>query len=65
MVINLCFQWIVLILLIIPISFKEQSGDWFKLIMVGTIYLLYKMNQFMQEIFGKITDNNSTNRKVF
>ncbi len=66
MIINLCFQWIVLVLLIIPISFKEQSGDWFKIIIVGTIYLLYKMNQFIQEIFGKITDyNHSVDRKIF
>lgn len=54
-IVNLSQQWIVKLLLIIPLSFKEVNSDIFKIIILGTIYLLYKINVFSKEFLGNIT----------
>lgn len=54
-IINLSQQWIVKLLLIIPLSFKNIETDIFKIIVLGTIYLLYKLNVFSKELFGNIS----------
>ena len=58
-VVNLSMQWIVKFILIIPISIKEVGTDMFKIIIVGTIYVLYKINGFVKEFLGNIYDNTS------
>lgn len=54
-IVNLSQQWIVKLLLIIPLSFKEVDTDIFKIIVLGTIYLLYKINLFSKEFLGNIS----------
>lgn len=49
---NLLIQEIVIILLIIPLSFKKIDTNMFKIIMVGTIYLLYRINTLSKELFA-------------
>lgn len=58
-ILNLSMQWIVKFILIIPISIKEINTDIFKIIIVGTIYVLYKINGFVREFLGNISDNTS------
>lgn len=61
-IVNLSQQWIVKLLLIIPLSFKEIDTDAFKIIVIGTIYLLYKINVFSKEFLGNITAGFKTER---
>ncbi len=58
-IVNLSMQWIVKFILIIPISIKEINTDMFKIIIVGTIYVLYKINGFVKEFLGNIYDSTS------
>lgn len=53
-VISLCEQWIVKLLLIIPISFRNVDEEMFKIVVLGTVYLLYKINSFIKEFMGNI-----------
>lgn len=54
-IVNLSQQWIVKLLLIIPLCFKEVDTEIFKIIVLGTIYLLYKINAFSKEFLGNIS----------
>ncbi len=53
---NLLIQNIVIIILMIPLSVKKVDNDLFKIILVGSIYLLYKINNFSKEFFGNISE---------
>lgn len=55
LVINLLVQIIVKLIIIIPIMYKSTNTVMYKIILVGSIYLIYKINTFMKEIFIKIT----------
>ena len=57
-VITLCEQWLVKLLLIIPISFRKVDEEMFKIVIVGTVYLLYKINSFSKEFLGSIYTKN-------
>ena len=56
-VINLSMQWIVKLVLIIPVSVKTINNEMFKIIIIGTIYILYKINMFVKEFLGNIYEN--------
>jgi len=49
-------QIVVQLLLIIPLSFKNIDTVIFKIVMVGTIYLLYRLNMFIKDVIGNIVD---------
>ena len=53
-VVTLCEQWLVKLLLIIPISFRKVDEEMFKIVIVGTVYLLYKINSFSKEFLGSV-----------
>lgn len=53
---NLLLQNIVVIILIIPLSIKKVDDNLFRIILVGSIYLLYKINNFSKEILGNISE---------
>lgn len=53
---NLFIQNIVVIILMIPLSVKNVDGDLFKIILVGSIYLLYRINNFSKEFLGNISE---------
>lgn len=53
---NLFMQNIVVIILMIPLAVRNVDGDLFKIILVGSIYLLYRINNFSKEFFGNISE---------
>ena len=53
---TLLIQNVVLVILIIPISTKNVDNSLFRIILVGSIYLLYKINAFSKEFLGNISE---------
>lgn len=53
---NLLMQNIVVIVLMIPLSVREVDNNLFKIILVGSIYLLYRINNFSKEFLGNISE---------
>ena len=53
---NLLLQNIVIIILMIPLSLKETNDNMFKIVLVGSIYLLYKINNFTKDFLGNVTE---------
>ncbi len=53
---NLFIQNVVVIILMIPLAVRDVDGDLFKIILVGSIYLLYRINNFSKEFFGNISE---------
>ena len=53
---NLLIQNIVLIILMIPLALKGTNDDSFKIVLVGSIYLLYRVNNFAKEFLGTISE---------
>lgn len=49
-------QIVVQLLLIIPLSFKDVNTTIFRIVLVGTIYLLYRLNMFIKDVLGNIID---------
>ncbi len=50
--INILTQNIIAVILIIPISFKNTDELMYKIVLVGSIYLLYKINTFTRELIN-------------
>lgn len=50
--INILTQNIIAVILIIPLSIKETSELMYKIVLVGSIYLLYKINTFARELIN-------------
>ena len=55
LIVNLLIQIVVKFIMIIPIVYKDTSSIMYKIILVGSIYLIYKINTFTKEFFVKIT----------
>jgi len=53
---NLIMQNVVVIILMIPIAVRDADSDLFKIILVGSIYLLYRINNFSKEFLGNISE---------
>lgn len=53
---NLLIQNVVIIILIIPLSVKNVDSNLYKIILVGSIYLLYRINNFSKEFLGNISE---------
>lgn len=53
---TLTTQTVVHLILIIPLSFENTNSIMFRIVLVGTIYLLYKLNSFVKDILGNIVD---------
>ena len=53
---NLLVQNVVLIILMIPLALKGTNDESFKIILVGSIYLLYRINNFTKEFLGTISE---------
>lgn len=47
---NLIIQNIVILVVMIPLSTKDMESNIFKILLVGSIYILYKVNSFVFEI---------------
>lgn len=55
---NLITQSIVLIIIMIPLSFKKINDITFKVVLVGTIYILYRLNNILKELLGNMSNNS-------
>jgi len=53
---TLVVQDVVLVILMIPLSVKTIDNNLFRIILVGSIYLLYKINNFSKEFLGSISE---------
>ncbi len=53
---NLFIQNVVVIILMIPLAVRDVDSDLFKIILVGSIYLLYRINNFSKEFLGNISE---------
>lgn len=60
---NLLMQQVVLFLLVIPLSFKERDTIIFKIVIVGTIYILYRLNNLTRELFNNFYSQTSKSLK--
>lgn len=52
---NLLVQIVVKLFIIIPLMYKHTNNIMYKIILVGTIYLIYRINTFTKEIFLKFS----------
>lgn len=52
---NLLLQVILKIILVVPLMYKDLNSIMYKIILVGTIYIIYKLNSFTKEIFSKFS----------
>lgn len=59
---NLLMQNVVLFILMIPLAVKNVNNDLFKIILVGSIYLLYRINNFSREFLGSISEQIVRNK---
>src|SRR5574344_66773 len=50
-------QIIVKFIIFIPLLYKNTNSTMYKIILVGSIYILYKINNFTKELFIKITSD--------
>ena len=55
--INLLTQVIVKLVIFIPIMYKDVNNIMYKIVLVGSIYILYKINSFAKELFAKISSD--------
>lgn len=55
--INLLTQVIVKLVIFIPIMYKNVNNIMYKIVLVGSIYILYKINSFAKELFAKISSD--------
>jgi hypothetical protein len=55
--VNILMQNIIAIVLIIPLSFKNTDDIMYKIVLAGSIYLLYKINTFTKELISVTGDN--------
>ncbi len=54
---NLLEQIIVKLVLLIPLSYKEVDSVMYKIILVGTIYILYRINNFTRDFTAHVSSN--------
>ncbi|MDF2865920.1 MAG: hypothetical protein K0R72_738 [Clostridia bacterium] len=54
--VTLLTQIIVKLVILIPLMYKDIDSIMYKIILVGSIYIIYKINTFVKELFVKITE---------
>lgn len=52
---NLLTQVVTIVIISIPLAFRSIDSITFKIVLVGTIYMLYKINNLTRELFTNIT----------
>lgn len=57
LIVTLMTQVIVKFVILIPMLYKDINSMMYKVILVGSIYIIYKINNFTKEIFVKITSD--------
>ncbi len=56
LLINLSMQIFIKLILIIPITYKDTKSSIYKVIILGSLYLLYKLNSFINNIFSRVSE---------
>lgn len=56
LIITLLTQIIVKLVILIPLMYKDVDSIMYKIILVGSIYIIYRINTFVKELFVKITE---------
>ena len=64
LVTSLLLQVIIKIILVVPLMYKDVNSIMYKIILVGTIYIIYKLNNFTKEIFSKFS-KDEVNKNIF
>jgi len=57
-IITLLTQIIVKLVILIPLMYKDVDSIMYKIVLVGTIYIIYKINTFVKDLFVKITEES-------
>lgn len=63
LVTNLLIQSVVIIIISIPLAFNKINNVMFKIVLVGTIYMLYRLNNIIKELLGNISRNTNKLRR--
>lgn len=58
LIVSLLTQIIVKLVILIPLIYKDIDSIMYKIILVGTIYIIYRINTFTKDIFVKITEES-------
>lgn len=61
---NLFMQIILKIIITIPLLYKDNNSVMYKIIIVGSVYMIYKLNSFIKEIFTRFSINDN-NKNIF
>lgn len=64
LVVNLFSQVVLKIILVVPLMYKDTGSIMYKIILVGTIYIIYKFNGFVKEFFSKFS-KDKINKNIF
>lgn len=59
LIVNLTLQIGIKLLIFIPLAYKNQNDIIYKIILVGTISLIYKLNIFIKELLARISNENN------
>lgn len=59
LIVNLTLQVGIKLLIFIPLAYKNQNDIIYKIILVGTISLIYKFNIFIKELLARISNENN------
>ena len=62
--VSLMTQIVVKIVIFIPLLYKKTNSMMYKIILVGSIYIIYKINNFTKQIFVKIS-SEMPKRNIF
>ena len=62
--VSLMTQIVVKIVIFIPLLYKKTNSMMYKIILVGSIYIIYKINNFTKQIFVKIS-SDMPRRNIF
>lgn len=63
-IVTLLTQVVVKLVILIPLMYKNVDSLMYKIILVGSIYIIYRLNTFVKDIFVKISEE-SGNINVF
>lgn len=59
LIVNLTVQIGIKLLIFIPLAYKNQNDIIYKIVLVGTISLIYKFNIFIKELLARISNENN------
>lgn len=57
-IVTLLTQIVVKLVILIPLMYKDIDSIMYKIVLVGTIYIIYRINTFVKELFVKITEES-------